>query len=191
MADNSERRHVPNGNWKSNLLSGLGLGPKPVIITPADTGASGLAEQAKKPMSADEAYCMTCRKRKTFMPLTNRITPNGARHIRGRCLLGHKVSKFMSQADYRAIIDEMNNVSGRVRSKRAGDLPGTNRSESRSGPRVPRQGDVVESTVRKDGRVKVNGQILEIRSDRPIRPGDRVRGHLVGSFVRAIATAAA
>ena len=176
-----ERKNILSGNFAEDIVK---LGVHFNIWTDES------AEPEKKPMSNDEAYCMTCKKAKPFFPVVHRATPNGARHIQGRCTLGHKVSRFMSAEDYQEVLREMNDVSSRERSRRGGSM--FRRQDAQASGRAPRpralrQGDVVESTVRKDGNVKVNGNVIPVHADSELSAGDRVRGYFLGSFVRAIA----
>ncbi len=146
-----------------------------------------MEEAEKKDESKDQTQCFKCEGTVRLAPQIYTPNKNGTFTVRGVCPKGHRVSRFMTRAQIDAIVADLNRVTSRARAKRGGSISQSNENAGQSKPRVLMQGDIVETTVRKDGKVKVNGNIIPLLSDIKMSPTQRVKGYYLGlSGVRAI-----
>ena len=161
-------------------------------ITAAAAARPEPATPEKPQMKHDQAYCMKCKSAATFAPITTSTLRNGALVVSGLCLKGHRVSRITTRENFQRVITDLNNLTSRARNLRAGPV---RQSDNGTGaaPKRPRrrrslrQGDVVETKLLDGNTARVGGKVIEVRSDGPLKPGQRIRGYFLGSFVRAFA----
>ena len=159
------------------------------IATAAAARTQPAPTPEKPQMKHDQAFCMKCKGAVNFAPIKTTTLKNGALVVSGLCLKGHKVSRITTRENLKRVISELNNLTSRARNLRAGPVP---KSESGSMPRRKdrrslRQGDVVETKLLDGNTARVGGKIIEVRSEEPLTPGQRIRGYFLGSFMRAFA----